>query len=139
MRLQEALTLERELSDMNAYLDGEQKKLEEYIRLLAPAMPAYPILEKYHMQQSQQRGPGNRMDKWGSFFLLVLTEHMKECTGGKPFHRPVYRLLRIFQGKPNVANPRVSAAVRISKLKELHPDWKDDFKLLLHLFKSPKR
>ena len=139
MRLQEALTWERELSDMNAYLDGEQKKLEEDERLLAAAMPAYPILEKYHMQQSRQKGPGNKMDKWGSFFLLVLTEHMKECTGGKPFHRPVHRLLQIFQGKPKVDNPGVSAAVRISKLKQLHPDWKDDFKLLLRLSKSPKR
>jgi len=60
-------------------------------------------------------GPG---DRWGSFFLLVVTDHLRSNGKRKPNHGLAYRLLGTLRKDSSpIDNPRQSVATRIQQLK----------------------
>lgn len=96
-----------------------------------------PALLEFHLRSASQlcfANVGRKPDLWGSFFLLVVTEYMKQ-ESGREHYREADELLRSWRGpKPVKASgkplrtgnkKRWTAAKRIEQLKRAYPDWQD--------------
>ena len=99
---------------------------------LSPFMPA---LLEFHVpeliQHALSRSGGNKLDSWGSFFLLEVTEYMKQEFGQPRYGLAdnllrAYRTLTSFPLRPVQHRGSKSRALdRIGKLKQSHPLWMD--------------
>lgn len=102
-------------------------------RVLAKYLPPYPFMK------------GNSQDDSGSFFLLGITEHMRERTkNGAPHHAVAYALLGAVRRacdleikKPRSAEKiEQTTATRVANLKKKYPDWLNDVIVLRNHFES---
>lgn len=78
-----------------------------------------PILSVYDQYHYPQIGRGRSADSWGTFFLLGVTEHLRQ-KAGKPHHALAYRLLRALRPPSLHRAPdryRISATVRVREFK----------------------
>lgn len=85
-----------------------------------------------------------RPDPWGGFFLLALTEHMRERTA-RPYYLDAQRLLRKLRHSQtkSAIQDRQTATVRVAKFKreysvpgsETFPPWQDLLVLLRKQFR----
>jgi hypothetical protein len=99
----------------------------------------FPALEEFLLPHilRQYWSRGKKVDLWGTFFLLIVTEYLKGACGG-PRYRMADKLLRanrrVFREaklkrprasyKPEVySDGRCRVAGRICKLKSEHPNW----------------
>jgi hypothetical protein len=81
--------------------------------------PLTGVLLSFCFPQRLFNKRGDPGDPWGSFFLLVVTDHLASTGKKKPNHQLAYDLLAAL--RPNsvrVANPRQNVATRISQLKK---------------------
>lgn len=123
--------------------EDEDKKLEPGWRVVdrTPVLKLLvTLLPKINVSIARK---GRRADPCGSFFLLALTEHLRERSR-KPHWLEAQRLLRKLrrsQSKPGILE-RQTAMVRVAKFKreyskpssELFPSWKDLLTLLNEQF-----
>lgn len=82
---------------------------------------------------------GRRSDDLGSFFLLAVSEHLRERTG-KPHFLLAGNVLRAVRGKREDGNKtsRLQAMVRVDKLKKSGHDWKRHVNILRESYQSFK-
>jgi len=97
-----------------------------------------PEMEKLIQTLGQEFWPSifqncatKRNDFFGSIFLLLLTEHLRKATGGKPHFKLACNLMTSLQdkslkadGKPASKTTPNSAKVRVQKLKGQLPGWR---------------
>lgn len=101
-------------------------------------MPILEVLREYYPPVLPKKG--NRSDPWGSFFLLAVTEHLREkkC---RPCFRGTFRLLKKIGGrsKRSARREKDSAGVRVQRLKQSHPNWRYHFALVKKQFHLDKK
>jgi hypothetical protein len=97
--------------------------------------PLLTLFKKYPPLNPFKRG--NRQDDWGSFFLLAITEHLREQGQNRPHYAEAYALLRavridagIEKSRSATKLPKNTAATRITNVKKAYPDWAQDLSLL---------
>lgn len=105
---------------------NQQKKeeLKETQPIYKPDLARMPILEvlrEYYPPVLPKRG--NKGDPWGSFFLLAVTEHMRENTK-HPHFQVAIGLLRKVRSQSGKSAHRETATARVQQLKKSHPNWK---------------
>jgi hypothetical protein len=106
--------------------------------------PLLAALLEFHVPQLVQHGlprKGDKLDSWGSFFLLAVTEYMKQEFGQrKPHYRLADELLRAYRTivpyrlkrrERERTGGKARAIDRIKKLKQSHPLWCDALTPLL--------
>lgn len=135
--------LEAEIEKLKAKKKGYQKLLMHAVELGEKAIheiarkyqtvPLLPALLEFHVPDLIQHAlsrRGSKLDSWGSFFLLPVTEYMKQALG-RPYYRVAYDLLQVYRGRglsrqfkrSEHAKGKSKAIDRIKKLKRLHPLW----------------
>jgi hypothetical protein len=86
-----------------------------------------------------QKGSAGRDDA-GTWFLLLLTEHLRQrTTKGKPHFKLAFNLMRRCQSKfsRKIDFPARSAMVRVAKLKKEYPAWQSVLEHLERQINSP--
>ena len=92
------------------------------------------IILKYIFPDS----PGRKgADKWGDFFLVALTEHLRESTK-KPRNLEAHRLLLKLRREicGSARRDREKCKQRVSRFKKDYPHWKRGLEDLMSLSKS---
>ncbi len=118
---------------------ARRRSLIERLQAEAQTSPLMKLLLQYSPREYPKRG--NQADPWGTFFLLALTEHLREMSGGHPHHEEAMALLKKVRGlygkgsRHKVA--RSSVAERVRKFKAHYPDWQQDLKILLQQSRQP--
>lgn len=82
---------------------------------------------------------GRRSDDLGSFFLLAVSEHLRDRTG-RPHFLLAGNVLGAVRGKREARNKtsRLQAMVRVDKLKKSGHDWKRHLSILRESYQSFK-
>jgi hypothetical protein len=94
-----------------------------------------PTFLEFHVADVIQHAlsrKGSKLDSWGSFFLLAVTEYMKQ-EFGKPRYKLADDLLQAYRTlcpylqfkRGGYAKGKSRAIDRIQKLKRSHPLWAD--------------
>jgi len=141
MKLGEALALESKVESLSKALAEVLDEIEEAtleLRRLGNGSPLLLALDEFFLPHLFHScwSRGKKVDLWGSFFLLIVTEYMRSACD-KPRHRLVDELLRAVRKQfrarlalpPRTHNHSISldgrsrAAVRIAELKKAHPNW----------------
>ncbi|MCH8055538.1 MAG: hypothetical protein IH857_05225 [Deltaproteobacteria bacterium] len=134
----------------HVYLDFSRRKLEEsyersfkkygrarYLRSLRKLqkelsrdLSLFEPLTKY-ISRVKTSSPGKKEDIWGSLFLLVVSEHLRE-SNGRPNYLLAAKLLKLIRGQPREKDvpERMAATTRVERLKNSKPSWKSD---LIHI------
>lgn len=118
------------------YRKNQQRLMDEQKGQLSQ-YPFFSVLEEYAYFEVRR---GNQPDPWGSFFLLAITEHLREKCGN-PHYLAVFRLLRTLRGQPpgsRHAN-RLTATNRVSQLKKDYPKWQYHLQLIKKQFAKSRR
>jgi hypothetical protein len=115
-------------------VETEEKGLQEIAQRFQRT-PLIPALLEFHVPDVIQHTlsrRGSKLDSWGSFFLLAVTEYMKQELG-RPHYSVAYDLLRAYRGlgrgrqfkRSEYAKGKSKTIDRIKKLKRAHPLWAD--------------
>jgi len=106
-----------------------QKELSRDVSLFEP-------LTKY-MSKPRITSPGKKEDIWGSLFLLVVSEHLRE-SNGRPNYLLAAKLLKLIRGQPRGLDrsERMAATTRVERLKNSQPSWKSDLIYLRSLLRQ---
>ena len=122
-RLKECLNhLEMVYDTMNECVDT--------ISAACDASPLFSLIVQFSFPRDFFLVKGDAGDRWGSFFLLTVTDHLKS-RGRKPNHKLAYRLLTMLRKDSRlIENPRQSVAGRVATLKTTHPHWRAALTLL---------
>jgi hypothetical protein len=104
--------------------------------------PLFRLVNEYQSRH------GTRSDTWGTFFILAITEHLREKTGHRTHHKLAQRLWKICQSSRRVKKrssskppslERNTANVKISILKNHHPEWSRHLAILEQAFRDSKK
>lgn len=142
LRLSEALQLRDALKDpveveklldlkeeADAWFDG----MNHFLNTLKASCEAYPLVSlhvKFGWPREFFNARGDPGDRWGSFFLLAITEYLRAQTC-KPRYRLAYRLFRgLRKDAKDIHDPKHDVAGRIAQLKRAHPDWQTWLEIL---------
>jgi hypothetical protein len=143
--------LKAEIEELKAEIENLKAAKENYRKLFIHAVEAgekgfqemaqrfqpsflMPALMEFHVPDLIQHAfsrSGRKFDSWGSFFLLGVTEYMKQELR-TPHYRVADDLLRAYRtltsfplkpGRPGRRGGKSRAIDRIRKLKQSHPHW----------------
>lgn len=98
--------------------------------------PIWRLLWDYN--KSTTAKAGNKLDVWGTLFLLAVTEHLKEPKNGQPHYRLAVEFLRdLRSGRSSKTTPE-SAKSRVSAFRKANPSWQSAVALLKEQFRLTK-
>ena len=122
-------------------LDNLLRELDESFNSLgaiADVNPLFALFVQFAFPREILVTKGDPGDRWGNFFLLAFTEHLRSKSKGRnPKHLLAYRLLTMLRKDSlHIKNPRYSVAGRVAQLKKAHPHWRAALKLLKSEFHS---
>ena len=101
---------------------AESEEMQARKKNLIAEFPLFAVLDKYNQPMPRKRG--NQPDRWGTFILLALSEHIREKTGHPGYSEAIglLRLSRKLLGKVS----RQLAETRIREFKRSNPSWQAD-------------
>jgi len=139
----------------HVYLDFSKRKLEESHKIffkkygraqlrslgklqkeLSRDLSLFEPLTKY-ISTVKTTSPGKKEDIWGSLFLLVVSEHLRESSG-RPNYLLAAQLLKLIRGQPRGLDrsERMAATTRVERLKNSQPSWTSDLIYIRSLFRQ---
>jgi len=129
--------IDRMASNLSASHKKQQKKAAKEKVGLTSEDPVITVYLDY-CYNDLFRDPhktGKKGDRWGTFFMLGVTEHLRQKSHGKPYYPLAVRLLRNTYATLNepMENPLTdrNAMMRIRDLKKSRLNkWKRDLKIL---------
>lgn len=115
--------------------EEDEREKEELERV-----PFLKVVKEYRPIQKEK---GRKPDPWGSFFLLAVTQHLREKSK-KPHYLTAATLLEILRGlstgarliKQGKYHKRKNADEKIRKLKKAHRKWASHLKSAKHTFQK---
>ena len=122
---------------LKEHLENQQKRLEEKFKRTSEAVfkknPIDGILMEYASGQLLYT-TGQRSDDVGSFFLLAISEHLREKRRQPKYALAAKLLQEVRQNSKSLS--RLDAMVRVDKLKKSHPNWKLHLKALKNSYRK---
>ncbi|MBI4527174.1 MAG: hypothetical protein HY695_25550 [Deltaproteobacteria bacterium] len=123
-------------------LQAEESRKE---RELLRQVPFLKLVKEY---QPAEKDTGRKPDTWAAFFLLAVSEHLREKSR-KPDYLKAETLLerlrtnaigpRLAKAPSSLRAKRQKATVRVEQLKKAHPEWPSHVKLLKQCFMVYKK
>lgn len=114
------------------FLRKKREQIDAGLKLL---MEKSPVFKKIFMECDEGPKGGRKSDRRGSFFLLAVSEHLREKRG-KPQYRMAARLLKTIRGQHFASGyqDRTNAKTKVHKLKKTYPDWESYLKIVKRQF-----
>jgi hypothetical protein len=121
---------------LDCICDRSDKIMRSLDRVYDNGEPLLPVLFAFCLPKKLLNAKGDPGDRWGSFFLLVVTDHLSTNGKRKPNHQLAYELLTALRkDSVPVKNPRQSVAVRVKQLQRADPECHSALVILSSAFR----